>query len=309
MSMLIASTGRDLSRWIEALQKEGPDIEILLPEQVHDKSAIRFALSWYHPHGMFTDYPNLGCISSFGAGVDHIVSDPGIPEQVAVVRIIDPLLCSDMASFTLAVLLSQMRRLPYFWKLKQGKTWKKRSYKRMAETRVGIMGTGVIGHHVATTLHGMGFKVSGWARNPGKPTPYVKYHGKGQMAEFLGNLDYLVCLLPLTAETTGIINQQLLQKLPRGAFLINLGRGAHVVDADLLHMIDKGQLSGAHLDVFEPEPLPTGHPFWAHPAIQISPHVASLTDPGSVAPQVIGNYRRLLEGRELLHTVCRQLGY
>ncbi len=309
MSMIIVSTGKNLTRWIDALKSADPSLDVQLPEQVTNKKAIRFALSWNHPRGIFSEYPNLECISSFGAGVDHILSDPDIPANVKVVRIVDPLLSADMAEFALAVVMSNMRRLPEFMKLKQEKTWKKRGYMRMAETRVGIMGTGVIGHHVATELHRVGLKVSGWSRTAGTQVSYTKFNGQEQLSDFLARLDFLICLLPLTPRTKGIINKDLLAQLPAGAFLINLGRGAHLVDHDLIQMIDQKHISGAHLDVFDPEPLPEDHPFWAHPAIHITPHVASLTDPESVAPQVVNNYRRLIENKELLNTVSRQAGY
>lgn len=309
MSMIIVSTGKNLSRWVDALKNTDPGLEVFLPDEVKDKSSIRFALAWNHPHGMFRDFPNLQCVSSFGAGVDHILSDPHLPEQVKVVRIIDPLLSADMAEFAMAVVLSNMRRLPEFWKLKQEKTWKKRSYKRLDETRVGIMGTGVIGHHVANELQRIGLRVSGWSRTTGNQGVYTKYHGQDQLPNFLKKLDYLICLLPLTPQTVGIIDEKLMEHLPAGSFLINLGRGAHLKDHDLIKMINRGHISGAHLDVFDPEPLPADHPFWSHPAIQITPHVASLTDPESVAPQVVSNYWRLMENKVLLNTVSRPLGY
>ncbi len=310
MPMIIVSSGSNLSRWIDALKRAGPGIGVFMPDEIKDKASVRFALSWNHPHGIFREFPNLVCISSFGAGADHILSDPHIPEHIEVVRIIDPLLSSDMAEFTLTVIMSSIRRMPVFWQQKQTGVWKKHRYRRITETRIGVMGTGMIGHHVATILKRTGFQVSGWSRTKkSDPASYAKYHGREQLPEFLGMSDFLVCLLPLTPLTRGIVNKELLDMLPPEAFLINLGRGSHVVEADLLGSIDRGHVSGAHLDVFDTEPLPPSHPYWSHPAIEITPHVASLTDPTSVAPQIIENYQRLMDGKKLLNTVSRKLGY
>lgn len=216
MSMIIVSSGINLTRWLDALKKAGPGIGVLLPDEVTDKASVRFALSWNHPHGIFREFPNLACISSFGAGADHILSDPHIPEHVEVVRIIDPLLSSDMAEFALAVIMSNIRRMPVFWQQKLSGIWKKHRYRRIAETRIGIMGTGVIGHHVATVLKRIGFQVSGWSRTKkSDPASYNKYHGRKQLPEFLSMSDFLICLLPLTPLTKGVINKKLLNTVSR----------------------------------------------------------------------------------------------
>jgi len=309
MSIVIFSKVIKAKPWIDALKGAAPDVEILTYDQVRDKEKVLFALAWDHPRGIFKEYPNLKCISSMGAGVDHIMSDPDIPEQVEVVRIADPLLSQDLAEFALSVVMNHMRGLTHYQNLQHQKTWKKRMYKRISDVRAGVMGTGVIGDHVVKFLLSSGFSVTGWGKSPGKKEKYKRFHGIDQLDEFLSTPDILICLLPLTPETRGILNKRNLEKLPRGAFVINLGRGPHVVDQDLMEMIDKGHLSGAHLDVFAQEPLPPGHPFWSHPSIHITPHVASITTPKSVAPQIIENYRRALRDEELLNVVDRKKGY
>ncbi|MFP4467436.1 MAG: 2-hydroxyacid dehydrogenase [Bacteroidales bacterium] len=310
MSILIVSPGKELDRWIEALKKEAdPSVPVYLPGQVQDPADITFALAWNHPPGFFRQFTNLKAISSFGAGVDHLVKDPQIPAQVTITRIIDPLLSADMAEFALSVVLKHMRRLTRYCRYQAANQWKRHSYLRVKNVRVGIMGTGMIGHHVANYLLQTGFKVSGWSRTPGKEAAYKKYYGKDQLGRFLEGCNILICLLPLTAATGGIIDKHLLSKLPSGAHVINLGRGAHVADNDLIQSIDNGHIDSAHLDVFDPEPLPENHPFWDHPKIDITPHVASLTDPMSVARQVLENYHRLQNGEPLIHTVSRDRGY
>lgn len=309
MSLVIFSKVHKVKPWIDALKKEAPDIEVMTYDEVEDKSKVLFALVWNHPRGILKDYPNLKCVSSMGAGVDHIMTDPDIPEQVKVARIVDPLLSQDLAEFALALIMNHMRGITHYKLLEHKATWKKSRYLRMSDVNIGIMGTGMIGNHVATFLHSCGFSVAGWGKNPGKPGDYPRYHGNDQLDVFLQKANILICLLPLTPETQGILNKNTLEKLPRGAFVINLGRGGHVVDKDLMDTLDTGHLSGASLDVFEQEPLPREHPFWQHHRIQVTPHIASLTTPESVAPQIIENYRRAISNQPLLNLVNREEGY
>lgn len=309
MSLVIFSKVHKVKPWIETLKKEAPDIEVMAYDEVKDKNKVLFALAWNHPRGIFKDYPNLKCISSMGAGVDHIMTDPDIPEQVEVVRIVDPLLSQDLAEFALAHIMNHLRGLTHYKLLQQDATWKKRKYLRIPEVNVGIMGTGMIGNHVAEFLRSCGFSVAGWGKNPGKTGDYPRYHGNEQLDDFLRKSQILICLLPLTPDTRGILNKENLEKLPHGAYVINLGRGGHVADNDLIETLDSGHLSGASLDVFEQEPLPSDHPFWKHPRIQITPHIASLTTPESVAPQIIENYRRAVSGQPLLNRVNKEKGY
>ncbi len=309
MPILLLSPGRKLDRWTEALRKTDPAVPVFLPEDKVPERDISFILAWDHPRGCFVRYPGLRCISSFGAGVDHLVSDREIPENVRLVRIIDPALSNDMLEFTLAVIMKHLRKLNIYNSYKTEVKWKKHGYRRIRETGVGIMGTGVIGHHVADGLSRIGFDVSGWSRTMGGKASYRKFHGVEQLNEFLSRCEILVCLLPLTDETRGIIDYHLLKSLPGDAYLVNLGRGAHIVEADLFRALDKGLISGAHLDVFESEPLFEAHPFWKNSKIDITPHVASLTDPLSVAPQIMENYHLVMQGREPKNQVSRSRGY
>ncbi len=309
MSILIVSPGKKLNRWKDALNAVDPSVAVFLPEEVKDPLDITFALSWNHPKKMFRKYPNLKCISSFGAGVDHLLSDTQIPKHVEIVRIIDGLLSADMFEFALAVVMKHLRKLTRYTRYQEASIWKKHEYLRIKDIRIGIMGTGMIGHHVASELQRVGFRVSGWNRTGGQPTSYDKYYGTVQLNDFLKVSDVLICLLPLTRQTRGIINYSLLKALPADAYVINFGRGAHVNERDLISAIDEGHISGAHLDVFEEEPLPENHLFWQQPGIDITPHVASLTDPDSIAPQVMENYHRSREGMPLKNLVSRDLGY
>jgi glyoxylate/hydroxypyruvate reductase A len=309
MPVVIVSDFANPEPWINALKKTAPDLEVLVFNESLDRSQVEFALAWNHPPGIFMTFPNLKTISSMGAGVDHLLKDQNIPAQVNIVRIIDPLLSQDMYEFALAVIMSRMKNLAHFRENQQQKIWKKKRYQRMNEVRIGVMGAGVIGHHVASNLQRVGFSVSGWSRSEGQPTAYKKYFGPNQLEAFLKNADILICLLPLTTETRGLLNKNTLGMLPVGAWVVNLGRGPLLVDNDLISLLNSGHLAGANLDVFHREPLPAEHPFWLHPKVYITPHIASLTDPESVVPQIIENYRRTINNQPLLNQVDREKGY
>ena len=309
MPVVIVTDFANPEPWINALKKADPEVEVIMHDDLQDRSQVEFALAWNHPPGIFMTFPNLKTISSMGAGVDHLLKDQNIPAQVNIVRIIDPLLSQDMYEFALAVIMNRMKNLGLFRENQQQKIWKKKRYQRIADARVGVMGTGIIGNHVAENLAKVGFSVSGWSRSEGQPTPCKKYFGQNQLEAFLNNTDILISLLPLTPETRGILNKNTLGMLPAGAWVVNLGRGPLLVDEDLINLLDSGHLAGANLDVFHREPLPEDHPFWLHPKVNITPHIASLTDPESVAPQIIENYRRTLQNQPLLNPVDRKKGY
>ena len=174
---------------------------------------------------------------------------------------------------------------------------------------VGIMGLGQLGAYTAERLAQIGFNVVGWSRSQKQLAGVETYAGNAQLPEFLRRANILVCLLPLTEQTRDILNRDFFEQLPRQAYLINVARGEHLVEADLLTAIDTGQIRGACLDVFRQEPLPPDHPFWRHPQIRVTPHCSSITNPASVAPQIVENYRRSQAGQPLLNQVSRSRGY
>lgn len=309
MAIVIFSDIENIDQWIDALKKEDPSVDVIHREKIKDKTFVEFALTWNYPHGLFSEYPSVKTIMSMGAGVDHLVNDPILPEKINIVRIVDPALSQDMFEFALAVIMNRLRMLTYFHENQRKKIWKRKRYRRISDVSIGVMGTGVIGNHIATQLQKTGFRVSGWSRTRGESVPYKKFHGPFHLEDFLRNIDILICLLPLTPATEGILNQKNLGTLPPGSWLINLGRGGHLVDGDLIRLLDSGHLAGASLDVFTEEPLPEDHPFWSHPGISITPHIASLPDPWSVAPQIMENYHRTSKNKPLLNKVDRRRGY
>lgn len=309
MSIVIISPNRNIEPWINSLKKVEPKIDIQIFGKDNNQGESDFALSWNHPIGAFSNYPNLKCISSMGAGVDHLLNDPDLPKNITITRIVDPELSQSMFEFILSLIMNHLRGLTGY-KIEQSYTiWEPKPYIRMKDVNIGIMGIGAIGTHSALQLNKLGFKVSGWASSKKEIKDVTVFYGDKQLPDFLKDSHILICLLPLTKETQGILNEATFRLLPKNAFVINVARGQHLVDLDLIELIDNGHLSGASLDVFSDEPLAKEHPFWKHPKINITPHIASLTNPNSVAPQIIENYKRMKENRPLLNVVSRNKGY
>jgi glyoxylate/hydroxypyruvate reductase len=309
MPIVLLTQGKDVSPWVHALKEKRPELDLRIHPHGISKDDITYAIAWHHPIGVFKEYPAIKCITSLGAGVDHILKDPDLPQHATVTRIVDEHLTKDMGEFVMALVMSNLRGLSFYKTVEQNQQWQQEPYRTIANTRIGIMGMGVLGTHVASLLQGLGFSVRGWARNAKPDYSIPVSAGKAELSSFLAQSDILVCLLPLTSETENILNKNTFSQLPEGAFIINVARGKHVVDEDLVKFIDSGHLSGASLDVFRVEPLPKDHPFWTHPKINITPHIASITRPDSVVEQILENYDRLQKNEPLLNTVSRQQGY
>ena len=310
MTLLIVSPHRpDLSRWQLALQTCAPDLDIAVWPQVTVPEDITFALAWQQPAGIWQQLPNLRCVSSFGAGVDHLVQDADLPTDTPIVRLVDPWLAQSMFEYIAAAVMGILRDFDVYETQQSGGLWQSHPPTLSQHCTVGIMGLGQLGTYTAQKLVKLGFNVVGWARSPKQIEGVTAYSGDSQLPQFLQQTQILVCLLPLTAQTSDILNLDLLAQLPRPAYLINVARGAHLVEADLVEAIRAGYLRGACLDVFRQEPLPPTHPFWAHPRIRVTPHCSSITNPESVAPQIVENYRRSQAGEPLLNQVSRSRGY
>lgn len=306
---MIITQRKELEPWVKAIHEKRPDLKVRIYPDNGNHEEVTFALAWNHPVGVFRQFKNLKCIASMGAGVDHILKDPDLPEDAVITRVTDRNLTDDMATFTLALVLSHIRDLPFYKTQEQQQAWQRKGYKRIPEVTVGVMGMGVLGSQVARVLRQAGFRVVGWATTAKQLEGIPVYAGAGELEAFLAQADVLICLLPLTDETADILNRNTFSKLPAGAYVINVARGEHLVEADLIQMIDAGHLSGASLDVFREEPLPEGHPFWSHPKISVTPHIASVTDPASAIEQILENYDRLQRQEPLRNVVSRQKGY
>lgn len=309
MSVTIITQGKDLTPWVKALKEKRPALDVRIYPDDTNREDVEFALAWNHPIGAFKHYPNLKCISSMGAGVDHILKDPDLPKAAIITRITDPNLAKDMAEFTTALVMNHVRGLSSYKVAEQRQAWEPGKYLRVEDVTVGVMGVGVLGASVASRLKELGFKVVGWARSA-KQLDNIEVHvGQDALDAFLATSDILICLLPLTKETANILNRNTFMKLPKGAFIINVARGEHLVEQDLMEMIDAGHLSGASLDVFREEPLPGHHPFWQHPRINVTPHIASITNPATAVSQILENYDRLKNNEPFIGTVSLTKGY
>lgn len=308
MSIVIISD-RDPKAWVQAIKSKHPGINLMLYPEDRNREEVEYALVWNHPRGVFKQYPNLKVIASMGAGVDHILNDPEIPKNANITRIVDTQLATDMAEFVLALVMDHLRNLSSHKGQEQERLWKPQPYSRISELKVGILGMGVLGATVAEKLTATGFKVQGWAKSQKEIKNIPVFTGKEELEDFLAATNILVCLLPLTRSTENILNKELFRKLPKNAFLINVARGKHLVEEDLLEMLDSGHLSGAALDVFRTEPLPEEHPFWQHPKILVTPHIASVTKPSAVVSQVLENYEKMKKGGPLKNVVKREKGY
>ncbi len=309
MAIVIIRQDGKIKLWQEALKMAAPNIEVYSYLEDHPKDKIEMALIWKHPNGALNQYPNLKCIASSGAGVDFIFEDPDYPQELPITRVVDEMLASDMSEHVIAAIFSYLKNLGQYRLDQTNLVWKPREYKRIVDFTVGILGMGALGMALAKDLSRFGFKGQGWAHSEKNLSNFKTFTGKEELPEFLATTHILVCLLPLTDETSGILNKGLFSQLPKGAYIINVARGGHLVDEDLIEMLDNGHLSGACLDVYHQEPLATDHPFWKHDKIHMTPHYASVSDTQSVVPQIVENYRRLQLGEPLLNLVSKERGY
>jgi glyoxylate/hydroxypyruvate reductase len=306
MSIAIISPGRDPKVWIEALRHHLPEIDLQVYPQIDRPEAVEMALVWQHPPGFLCSLPNLKLISSLGAGVDHILSDPSVGEELPIVRIVDEKLTWSMTNYVILGVMNFHRQLVRYQEDQRKKVWDMSNPE--IPVKIGVMGVGALGGDVMDKLHGLGFEVVGFGFSEKTDFRYP-YFAKAQLNQFLAEINVLVCLLPLTPETEGILNLEFFQACKKGTYLINVARGKHLVEEDLLSALNQGYLSGALLDVFRVEPLPQEHPFWGEERIQITPHIASVTNPKAAAPQIIANYKRLKASQPLLNLVNRTRGY
>lgn len=278
-----------MGRWVERLRAELPGWEIRGRDDPGPTDAVEYVVVWRPAPGWMAGFPNLRAIVSIGAGIDHVLADPDCPRDVPIIKTRGKDLTQRMREYVALHVLRLHRALPELEAAARERRWSPVVVPPATSRRVGIMGLGALGKAAATTLLGLGFAVSGWSRT-GKAIEGMRGHrGADELADFLADCEILVCLLPLTPATHGILDAELFAALPRGASLINAGRGQHLVETDLLAALDSGQIRQATLDVFTTEPLPAGHPFWSHPAVFVTPHVASLIDPAAGASIIARN--------------------
>jgi glyoxylate/hydroxypyruvate reductase A len=294
--------------WRDILARDASEIEFRIWPDIGDPGMVDYAMVWEPPPDLAAILPRLKVLFSIGAGIDHLDMS-GVPPEVPLVRMVEPGITATMVDYVSMAVLALHRNLIDYIDQQRRKAWREIRARPSSEVRVGVMGLGVLGSAVLERLGALGFQRAGWSRTP-RRMPGVDCHaGPEGLARFLARLDVLVCLLPLTDETRGILSKATFDALPEGAKLVNVGRGGHLVEADLLAALDSGRLAGAVIDVLDPEPPPPEHPFWTHPRILMTPHVASMTQPRTAAPLLIENIRRFERGEPLLNIVDRARGY
>lgn len=302
----------DIPYWIAELEKQLPGAHVREWKPGDDRPAD-YALVWHPPVEMLQGR-DLKAVFALGAGVDSILSKlrehpQMLPLSIPLFRLEDTGMGLQMQEYAVSQVLHWFRRFDDYQALKQQARWQPLDEYRREDFTIGIMGAGVLGAKVAQGLQAWGFPLRSWSRSR-KAWPQVQsFAGADELNEFLRETRVLINLLPNTAETVGIINQQLLAQLPDGSYVLNLARGVHVVEDDLLAALESGKLKGAMLDVFSREPLPAASPLWAHPRVAMTPHIAAVTRPQEAITYIAGTISQLERGETVSGQVDRQRGY
>ncbi|HEY9272264.1 glyoxylate/hydroxypyruvate reductase A [Achromobacter sp.] len=308
-AMVFYSEFDDYTAWRDAMQARLPGLRMVHGNEVDDPASIHYALAWKAPLGFFDRMKNLRLIVNLGAGVDSLVGREDLPAGVPITRITDPNMARMMAGYVLFAALRYARDIPYFEAAQRRGEWAYRHPRAPEDVCVAVLGLGELGACAAQELRRQGLTVLGWSRSPRNIEGVECHSGMESLDTVLSRADILVVMLPLTPQTRGLLDRERLQRLPRGAALINVARGALVDQAVLTDLLRSGHLGGATLDVFEREPLPAGDPLWAMDNVLITPHLASVAIPASAAGQIADNILRVSQGLEPANRVDPARGY
>lgn len=304
---VIIAPEAEIKKWSTAFRTHDASIELEVGPDVEDPEKVDVLLLWNHPKGCLAPFTQVQLYYSLGAGVDHLMKDKAQMTNAPICRIVDPLLSFSMSNYILFAVLYYQRRWDKYTLDRKNKVWDHDAITER-EIRVGILGLGTLGTDAALKLNSMGFDVIGYSPSP-KTIKGIKTFSEGEIDDFLASCNVLVCTVPYTPQTQGMLSMSLFEKLESPTYLINVARGGVQVEKDLLEALERGYLSGAFLDVFEKEPLPTNSPLWEHPKVQITPHIASITNPHAGVGQILDNTKAFLANRPLQHTVDFEKGY
>lgn len=295
-------------QWKRLFAEHAPDIEWRAWPDIGDPKDIRYLAAWQAPDHLETRLPNLEVLFALSAGVDQLDLDR-LPTSLPVVRLLDPGITRGMCEYASFAVLSLHRDMLRYRQQQVARCWQAHLLQPAAQRRVGVMGLGMQARQILATLQTFGFALSGWARSEHRIAGVDCFAGDEQLPAFLGQCDIVLCVLPLTEQTRGILNRQSFQHLPKGAALVNMGRGGHLIEEDLLEALASGQLSAAVLDVLQQEPAAPDHPFWQHPQILLTPHIAAMTQPESAFGVLLDNIRRHQRGESMLGQIDPQRRY
>lgn len=309
MTVLFCSESDPPEPWRQLFARAFPGMGFRIWPDIGPTQDVRYALVWRQPRGLLATLPNLKGVLVLGAGVDAVLEDPLLPPAVPIARLVDAGLPEPMAEFALHAVLHFQRTMPAYASRQRDVRWGRIPWSLAPDWPVGVMGLGVIGSVVARYLANAGYPVAAWVREPRTVEGIRVFAGAAQLSGFLARSKVVVNVLPLTPQTRDILDAKAFASMPRGSYVVNIGRGEHVVDDDLVAALDSGQLAGAMLDVFRSEPLPPAHAFWRHPKVIVTPHTAAPTIIEAAGTQVIDNVRRMERGEAPLGLVSREKGY
>ena len=309
MGILLLTQPQSPALFAAGLRDRLPNEDIREDAAAIKPEAVEAIIAWQLKTDTIARYPNLKLLCATAAGVEKVIPAPSVSDHVMVMRTVDPLVNIGVAQYVLLMALRHIRALPLYARQQQDHQWTRHRPPDPYSLTAAVLGLGEAGRTVAALLQGAGFRVAGWSRSA-RTIPGVEcFSGEAGLAACLGRANVLVCALPLTAETAGLLDQRTLALLPKGAYVINVARGGHLVEADLLGLIDAGHLAGAALDVQAVEPLPATSPLWDHPGVTITPHIAAQASVDSVVTQFAENWRRFRAGAPLLNLIDRTRGY
>jgi len=299
MSALLASTDfwEDMEVWSNNLKMAMPYMDIKVYPDEGDVNEIEYAIVWKHPRGILKKYPNLKAILSLGAGVDHIISDPDLPEGIPIIRLVDKKLTHEMCLHALHWVL-HFHSDQYLYRIQQHKSeWNQQASIQSEDRTIGILGLGNIGKSIGDSLINLDFNVIGWGARKKESLEGIEYsYGKDLLCKFLSRSDILINVLPKTENTTNLLTKKELECLPKSSFIINIGRGGIINERDLLILLDKNHITAVALDVFAEEPLPENNSLWSHPSVYITPHIAGQSNPKSSAKTIAKNIHNIQNG-------------